>query len=494
MVKSLACLAPGGRFLELGKRDLFDNTHVGLWPLRRNASYHAIDLSVLLTTPAARARRAATDASTDVPQSMRFESLRTVFAAAAAGELTPLPVRVLPASRAADAFRLMAQGGHVGKVLLDFTQHGNRVKRTPRRPSFRKEATYLVTGAFGGAGLMVASWLVDRGARHLALSSRHGPQSAAAYGQLEEFQRSGVDIRVFQCDVADAADLASMLDTIARDMPPLAGVFHLAMVLDDGRMLNLDRDRISRVIAPKLTGARNLHVHTRERPLQCFVLFGSVNASVGNSGQASYAAANAGLEQLARERRAAGLPATTIGWGMLGDAGYVAERPELVESVTQSGLSPLTTHDVREVLDFALTSEDAAIVAARVDWQRLSSRIGGRGSRVRQRRVRTGGTKHERCRRDHGGRSRRPSGSRPGTRAQNGRTCARHAGGEDQQRPAAYGDGARLPDGRGARGADRGGAWRHFPHERARARPHHRAYRGEHLACARCAGTFVGAF
>jgi acyl carrier protein len=154
------------------------------------------------------------------------------------------------------------------------------------------------------------------------------------------------------------------------------------MVLDDGRMLNLDRDRISRVIAPKLTGARNLHVHTRERPLQCFVLFGSVNASVGNSGQASYAAANAGLEQLARERRAAGLPATTIGWGMLGDAGYVAERPELVESVTQSGLSPLTTHDVREVLDFALTSEDAAIVAARVDWQRLSSRIGGRGSRA----------------------------------------------------------------------------------------------------------------
>src|SRR5581483_11391883 len=238
MLRSLACLAPGGRFLELGKRDLFDNTHIGLWPLRRNVSNHAIDLSVLLTRERAAAARATSKA---VPASMSFDALRDIFAAGAAGELAPLPLRVMPVARASEAFRLMAQGGHIGKVILDIAQHANCIKRKLRVAAFRKDRTYLVTGAFGGAGLTVARWLVTRGARHLALISRHGPRSAAAHEMLAELRAAGVETRIMPCDASDGSAVADVLQTIDREMPPLEGVFHLAMVIDDALILNLDR-------------------------------------------------------------------------------------------------------------------------------------------------------------------------------------------------------------------------------------------------------------
>ncbi|HZQ59806.1 MAG TPA: thioesterase domain-containing protein, partial [Casimicrobiaceae bacterium] len=120
---------------------------------------------------------------------------------------------------------------------------------------------------------------------------------------------------------------------------------------------------------------------TRNRNLRQFVLFSSVSATVGNFGQATYAAANAALDELARKRRAAGLHATAIEWGMLGEAGYVAERRELVESLTQMGLMPLSNSDVCDALDIALASEESVLVAARLDWQRLARRFAGHHAR-----------------------------------------------------------------------------------------------------------------
>jgi thioesterase domain-containing protein/acyl carrier protein len=134
-------------------------------------------------------------------------------------------------------------------------------------------------------------------------------------------------------------------------------------------------------MAPKLEGASNLHRLTRDRKLDHFVLFSSVSASVGNFGQGSYAAANAALEALAAERRARGLPATAIAWGMLGEAGFVAERPELAEALTQLGLVEMSPADVRDALNLAVTSEEPVLLAARVDWQRLLNRFPGLNAR-----------------------------------------------------------------------------------------------------------------
>jgi acyl transferase domain-containing protein/NADPH:quinone reductase-like Zn-dependent oxidoreductase/thioesterase domain-containing protein/NADP-dependent 3-hydroxy acid dehydrogenase YdfG/acyl carrier protein len=364
MARSLASLAPGGRFLELGKRDFYENTHVGLWPLRRNVSYHAIDLSVILADGA-----------------VGGDSLRTVFTAVAGGELRPLPLRVLPVSRAAEAFRLMAQGGHIGKIVLDMTQHRGRLRSDSPKVPVRSNATYLVTGAFSGTGLTVMRWLADCGAGHFVLLSRHGPQSEAAHKTVEALRQSGRDVRVMTCDVADAEALASVLHAIDQSMPPLAGVFHLANVIDDALIVNLDAQRLAHGMAPKLDGAWNLHSLTRNRKLDHFVLFSSVSAGVGNFGQASYAAANAAVEQLARDRRACGLPATAIAWGMLGEAGFVAERPELGEALTQLGLSDMSQADVRDALNLAVTSEEPVLLAARMEWQRLLNRFPGLNGR-----------------------------------------------------------------------------------------------------------------
>jgi acyl transferase domain-containing protein/NADPH:quinone reductase-like Zn-dependent oxidoreductase/thioesterase domain-containing protein/acyl carrier protein len=358
MARSLACLAPGGRFLELGKRDLYENTHIGLWPLRHNASYHAIDLSVILGQG-----------------TFGLDSLASVFAAVTKGELQPLPLRVLPVSRAAEAFRLMAQGGHIGKIVLDMTQHGGQVRCDARKPRMRSDATYLVTGAFSGTGLTVIRWLAECGARHLALVSRHGPQSEAAHKTIDALCKEGLHARVMTCDVSNVEALAQVFRAVDESMPMLAGVFHLATVIEDALIVNLGRERLTRSMAPKLEGASNLHRLTRDRKLDHFVLFSSVSASVGNFGQASYAAANAGIEALATERRACGLPATAIAWGMLGEGGFVAERPELIEALTQLGLSAMSPADVCDALNFAVTSGESVLLAARMDWQRLLNRF-----------------------------------------------------------------------------------------------------------------------
>ena len=378
MARGLACLAPRGRFLELGKRDFAENTHVGLWALRRNVSYHAIDLSVLLAPDASRLAGRAKDAKAAGPAAL--DSLRELLAAAGAGELSPLPVRIMPVGRAADAFRLMAQGGHIGKIVLDMAQPGARAI-ADERVKLRADATYLVTGGFSGIGLVLAQWLADRGARNLALASRRGPHDEPAHDALARLRRLGVDVRALICDVADAAGVGALLEVIDRDMPPLRGVFHLANVIDDGLIVNLDAARIARSMDPKLEGAWNLHLGTKHRKLDHFVLFSSVSASFPNFGQASYAAANAAMEQLALDRRAAGLPGRAIAWGTLGEAGYVAERPELLEALTQLGLIALSTADIRAALDTALTSEDAVLVSARIDWRRVARRFPVRSNR-----------------------------------------------------------------------------------------------------------------
>ena len=133
-------------------------------------------------------------------------------------------------------------------------------------------------------------------------------------------------------------------------MPPIVGVIHAAMVLDDSIISNLNADRFRHVLAPKIKGAENLEVVTRERSLDYFVMFSSVTTLLGNPGQGNYVAGNAYMEGLARRRRQAGLPALAIGWGPITDVGVVAENERL-----QAGLQKLTGVTgmrAREALEF----------------------------------------------------------------------------------------------------------------------------------------------
>jgi NADPH:quinone reductase-like Zn-dependent oxidoreductase/thioesterase domain-containing protein/SAM-dependent methyltransferase/acyl carrier protein len=364
MAASLGTLAPGGRFLELGKRDFAENTRVGLWPLRRSASYHAIDLSAELA---------------DRPERAGARLTRLVEAATA-GRLTPLPYRLVPAARAVEAFRLMAQGGHVGKIVLDLTRLGP-VGAAPRPLPVRSDRTYLISGGLGGVGMALAERLVRLGARSLLLLGRRGVATTDRAERVAALRAAGVEVRVAAVDVADGPRLEAVMAELLRQAPPVGGVFHLAMILADGSIRGLDRDRFRAAFRPKAVGAWNLHRLTKAQPVELFVMFGSAAAALGSPGQVNYAAGNAVLEALAAHRRAAGLPATTLALGAIAEIGCVAERPELGEGPARLGVRSLSAADLWRTLDAAVSVPEPVIVALSADWNRLGERLtaSGRG-------------------------------------------------------------------------------------------------------------------
>jgi NADP-dependent 3-hydroxy acid dehydrogenase YdfG/acyl carrier protein len=182
------------------------------------------------------------------------------------------------------------------------------------------DATYLITGGLGVLGLRVANWLVAQGVQHLVLLGRRPPDEAAAE-QIEAWRQAGVDVVVRPVDVTDGAALTAVFDEIARTMPPLRGLFHLAGILDDATLLQESSEHLHQVMAPKIQAAWHLHRLTETMALDHFVLFSSAAAVMGGPGQGAYAAANAALDGLAHYRRAQGLAATSLNWGAWGEGG-----------------------------------------------------------------------------------------------------------------------------------------------------------------------------
>ena len=353
MARSIDVLKPFGRFLELGKRDYYANTRVGLRPFRQNLSYFGIDADQLLTRQPKIADRI-------------FAELVKLFED---GSLTPLPYRTFAGEDATSAFRLMQQSGHIGKIVL--TPPTSKHARKPATPvELHADATYLIVGGFGGFGLETAKWLTEKGARNLVITSRRGAATDEAKQAVAELEAAGVTVRAAACDVADRAATEALLAEIKAELPPLRGVLHTAMVLDDALIANLDRDRIEKVLAPKIAGAHNLDQLTRDCALDLFVLFSSATTIVGNPGQANYVAANAYLEALARQRRAAGLAGLAVAWGAIADAGYLARNTDVNDMLSRK----LGRHalGVREALDglgaLLAHAEDAAVSYARIDW------------------------------------------------------------------------------------------------------------------------------
>jgi hypothetical protein len=243
-----------------------------------------------------------------------------------------------PAGSAAEARQLAAEllapDGEDQVALRQAGRHVPRLvrsgaARTGGRPlALRSEASYLISGGFGGLGLTVARWLVERGARHLALVGRREPP-AAARAAVGELERSGARVECLAADVSQPAAVAAALARIGATMPPLRGVVHAAGTLADGVLATQDWERFGRVFGAKVQGAWNLHCQTQELPLDFFVLFSSAAALLGSPGQSNYAAANAFLDALAHHRRALGLAALSIDWGGWSEVGMAASQSSL---------------------------------------------------------------------------------------------------------------------------------------------------------------------
>ena len=350
----LSCLAQFGRFIEIGKRDIYQNSRIPLWPMRRNASFHVVAMDAVFSGDQALTQR-------------MLEEISELFTQ---GHLCALPFRSFPACRVDAAFRLMAQGKHVGKVLVVFPEvlRPRRVKPLARPFAIDPAGCYLITGAFGGFGKILAQWLLECGARHLVLASRSGGATPDSEAFVQKLRACGASVIAVQADIGSREDVARLTSEIRSGGQPLRGLFHLAMVIDDAPLTSLTRQRMQNVMAPKAYGAWLLHEFTRDFDLDCFVMFSSVSSIFGNPAQGNYCAANAFLDSLAHHRRASGLPALTVNWGVLGGDGYVVRNERVAEFLARQGTTELSPREVISVLESSLSTGVAQVMAIRVDW------------------------------------------------------------------------------------------------------------------------------
>ncbi|MBW8271469.1 SDR family NAD(P)-dependent oxidoreductase, partial [Caldovatus aquaticus] len=358
MERSLGLLRPFGRFVELGKRDYVEDRRAPLRPLRRNATYFAVDVDAL---PRARPDFAAS-------------LLGDIRARLAEGALLPLPHAVHAAEEAEAAFRTLQASAHIGKIVIvpppaEAAARPAAAPATAWQPA--AEGVWLVVGGIQGFGLEAAKWLAARGVARLALIGRRGPATPGAEAALRTLAALGARASLHACDAADGAALARTLEAIRAGGAPIRGVVHAAAVLDDGAAIAMDAARFARALAAKLAAAENLDRLTAGDPLEAFVLFSSATAAFGNPGQANYVAANAALEALARRRRAQGRPAVAIAWGPIADAGMLAADPAAVETLRRRlGAAPMPAAEALQAgLGAALRPDAPAVVGlARIAW------------------------------------------------------------------------------------------------------------------------------
>ncbi|GAA2515935.1 hypothetical protein GCM10010434_073420 [Winogradskya humida] len=330
---SLRLLPDGGSFVEMGRTDLRDPQS-----LPAGLTYQPFELA---------------EAG---PQQLG-EMLQRIVTLLGTGELAPLPLRAWDVRRAREAFRFMSQARHTGKLVLTMPAAATGT------------GTTLITGGTGTLGALVARHRAANGS--LVLTSRSGPAAAKVAALSAELAGQGATVRVVACDAADRPALEAVLAGIGD----LTGVVHTAGILDDGVIASLTPERVGAVMRPKADGAWNLHELTRRFDLDEFALFSSAAATTGAPGQGNYVAANAFLDALAAERRAEGLPGTSLAWGMWAELSALTGQLSDAERarISRGGVAALSAGDGLALFDLALARDEADLVPARFDLARMRS-------------------------------------------------------------------------------------------------------------------------
>ncbi|MGB9306363.1 MAG: SDR family NAD(P)-dependent oxidoreductase, partial [Mycobacterium sp.] len=299
-------LALGGRFIEIGKADIYSNTRLDLFPFRQNLAFYGVDLGLMAESHPAAVR----------------ELLKTVYRLTAEGAL-PMPESThYPLAEAATAIRVMSAAEHTGKLILDVPHAGRSSVVLPpeQAQAFRSDSSYIITGGLGGLGLFLAEKMATAGAGRILLTSRSQP-TQKALETIELVRAIGSDVVVECGDIAQAGTAEKLVATATATGLPLRGVLHAAAVVEDATLANITDELIERDWAPKAYGAWHLHEATTGQPLDWFCMFSSAAALVGSPGQGAYSAANSWLDAFTHWRRAQGLPATSIAWGAWGEIG-----------------------------------------------------------------------------------------------------------------------------------------------------------------------------
>ena len=352
---SLRLVAPGGVFLEMGKTDIRDPGVIAQeYP---GVRYRAFDLF-------------------EPGRPRMHEYMLDLAELFDAGVLRPLPVTTFDMRRAPAAFRYLSQARHIGKVVMTLPS-GPGDGPGGRLGGGLAAGTVLITGGTGMAGSTLARHLVaQHGVASLVLLSRRGPDAPGSAELVAELEAAGARVQVVACDAADRAALAAVIAGIPVRGPsqsPLSGVIHAAGVLDDAMVTSLTPDAVDAVLRAKVDAAWNLHELTRDLELAAFVMFSSMAGLVGSSGQGNYGAANSFLDGLAAHRRARGLPAISLGWGLWDQASAMTGGLDAADRARlgRDGILALSSDEAMELFDTALIIDQPFIAPARIDLTAL---------------------------------------------------------------------------------------------------------------------------
>ncbi|KAI0508449.1 putative polyketide synthase [Xylaria bambusicola] len=304
------CIAPLGRFIDVGRTDVLGGGRLGLEVFKRNATFSSFDLGLVYRQrPELIARLME-----EMTQLLEYRVIGPIE------HLTTYDI-----SQLEGALNTFSKGLHSGKFVITFRDPETRLKiaRSAPRATFDPDAAYLLVGALGGLGRSLAAWMVERGARHLVFISRSGISKPEAVRTVQELLAAGAEPEVISCDVTDRKALITAIGNISKSRN-IKGVIHAAMVEGDALFSNATWNQIQRVLAPKVAGTVNLHHVTERLPLDFFIMTSSIVGTVGTPSQGAYTAANAFQDAFAKFRQAQSLPATSIGLGLILEVGSVS--------------------------------------------------------------------------------------------------------------------------------------------------------------------------
>ncbi|KAI4268067.1 MAG: hypothetical protein LQ337_008059 [Flavoplaca oasis] len=336
-------LAPCGRFIDFGRKNVLKRSALDTLPLHQGANYLAFDLLDLYSW------KPETLASL-LRLTVQFYRLYRSQHVSPIGAVAVKDIGDLDSAIASYSDSLLCP-----KTLISYSQSEKQVKVVPERPhlKFHRDATYFLVGCLGGLGRSLTSWMMDRGARRFAFLSRSGTDSTQAAILVEDIEKAGATVQVIRGDATSKVDVDRALKSIPADYP-IRGVVNAAMVLRDGLFHSMSYENWVTSTQPKVQGSINLHEALKDTPLDWFIMTSSTSGTLGTPGQANYSAANSFMDSLARHRVANGLPAASLILPMVLGVGVVAENPAIEEALKRKGIYGINDEHLLESFEAAM--------------------------------------------------------------------------------------------------------------------------------------------
>jgi len=343
ITESCRCLATFGRFIEIGKNDILGRSKLDMGIFNKSTSFMALDLSRVY----------------ELDKETIGEMLEKILNMLSDGTLKKAsPVHVRKFTEAADAFRFMSTGKHIGKMVLDIEGLSDIQVTLPNYGQdtikSRGSGTYVIAGGLGGLGKEICQWMGKHDANHLVVLSRSGPNSEDAQSLSTELQKHGATLHVLTCDVGSEESVGQAVTYCNENLPPIRGVIQGAMVLRDIPFENMSADQFRQVILPKVHGTQNLVKHLPPSGLDFFIILSSVVGIIGGESQGSYVAASTFQDNYARYLTSIGEPTTCLDLGWIQGAGYVEVNKAASAFVAKKGMKPVPIDALFQGLSYAM--------------------------------------------------------------------------------------------------------------------------------------------